>query len=134
MAYKFKKSFMANAVNKCNGTYTDLARNMKIKDANTAKNHLFKFPDLVKIFNKKKEYLVDVAESTLMSCLECETDAVRLSASRFILQRLDRKNWGDEDVLEDNSQKKLIGMLDKMVNKAFEVDAELGDKKEDKSS
>jgi len=115
MAYSFTKKQVRDAVEECNGTYTDVARKLKCRSSLTSKKFVHKYPDLLEIFEKKREELCDIAEDSLMYCLtRCNTDNTRLAAARFVLERCSER-WKDNGV---SSEEKLIDLVDKLIDNA----------------
>lgn len=111
MAYKIKKSQVRAAVENCNGTYVSLGRELRIGNGVTAKKYLHKYKDLTALFEKKKEELLDVAEDTLMHCLTCDSDKVRLSTATFILRTVGRERWGEGK----DTEERLVDIVEQLI-------------------
>jgi len=114
MAYKFTKKQIRDAVSVCNGTYVDLGRHLLIPNGLTAKKHLEKHPDLVAIFQEKKDAMVDIAEGVIMDLLESPSESVRLNAATFILKSVGKHRWGDSE----NTESKLVELVDRLISNA----------------
>ena len=115
MAYNFTERQMRRAVEKCNGTAEDLKKKLKVKSQHTARAWLKKYPQVEQEFFRKREELLDVAESCLIDNLKSDNALVRARCSEFILKNLAGSRFLDVDKQEESIQSNLVKLIEQMV-------------------
>jgi hypothetical protein len=117
-SYKWSKKQLKDAASQSNGTLVSLAKILGCKSVLTAQRWIKKYPEIEAVFNEKKSQLIDVAENTLYDCLHSPVDSVRLKAAEFVLKTVGRDTYGEHK--DDDTQAKLVDLVDKLINKASE--------------
>jgi hypothetical protein len=115
MAYKFTKKQIKDAVEAGNGTQSSLARLLKVGSQVTAMKHLNKYPDLLELFQTKREELLDHAEDVLIQNLKSKNDLVRARTSEFILKNIPGSRWVENENHSEDVQLQLVKLIEKMI-------------------
>ena len=76
--YRWSKKQLMEAAERCNDTYTSLAKILGCKSSLTSKQWIHKYKDVEEVFMEKKKQLIDLAEDTLIDCLTSDSDNARL--------------------------------------------------------
>jgi hypothetical protein len=113
--YNFTERQMRRAVEKSNGTMESLKKQLKMKSQHTAKAWLKKFPEVEQEFYRKREELLDVAESCLIDNLKSDNALVKARTAEFILKNLAGSRFLDVDKQEESIQSNLVKLIEQMV-------------------
>jgi len=114
MSYKFRKSEVKEAVETSNGTYTGVARQLRVRSSLTAKKFVSKYPDLLALFNAKQDSICDEAEDILQANLHSQNEFIQARTCEFILKNMPRSRYA-EDKGED-LQSQLVALLDRCIS------------------
>jgi len=116
MAYKFSKTQIKEAVLDSDGTYTSVAKLLKVRSSVTAKKFVHKYPDVLEEFNKIADELCDKAQHRLIELMNSHDQNVAARVSEFILKHSPRSPFKEQQ--GEDVQSQLINLLDKMIDSA----------------
>ena len=111
MAFKFNKSEVKKAVEESNGTFTGVARQLKVRSSLTAKKFVEKFPDILELFQEKQDAICDEAEDILLQNLHSHNEHIQARTAEFILKNMPRSRWAEEK--GEDLQAQLVALLDR---------------------
>lgn len=114
--YKFTKKQVKEAVAESNGTYSDVARKLKVRSPVTARKFVNKYADVLEEFNKIADELCDSAQNRLIELMNSDDKHVSARVCEFILKNSPRSPFRDDN--KEDVQSQLISLLDKMIGSA----------------
>jgi len=112
--HKLTKAQIKLAVENSNGTYTSVAKRLKVKSSLTAKKYVEKYPDLLEEFNRIQDMMADEAESVIMDNLKSQNEFIRARTAEFLAKNLPRSRF--KDVVGEDIQSQLVKLLGRMMD------------------
>lgn len=112
--YNFKMKDVMDAVENSNGTYSSVARRLKVRSVITARRYINKWKATREVFYKIQDNMVDTAEDVLMENLTSDNPHVRQRAAEVVLKNMPRSPWREGN--EGGAQDKMLDILSKMVD------------------